>query len=124
MPSITIAKRFEFQAAHQLPNHKGHCQRLHGHSYEVEVGITGPVNLTEGASDEGMVIDFGDVSAAFKKRVHDVCDHQYLNDVLPMLTTAENIAAWILAEMQDELDPTVAFVRVWETRTGHAEARP
>lgn len=131
MPGVTtIVKRFNFEAAHLLPNHNGHCARLHGHSYIVDVGVTGPVNPVRGESDEGMVIDFAEVSAAFKQNVHAVCDHQYLNDVLPLVvTTAENIAAWIFGEMEAALrlrsdTVSVSFVRVWETATGYAEVRP
>jgi 6-pyruvoyl-tetrahydropterin synthase len=60
--------------------------------------------------------------------VYDVCDHQFLNDVLPVpVTTAENIAAWIAVEMIEGLDGmrvAVEFVRVWETATSYAEVRP
>lgn len=129
----TIVKRFTFEAAHQLPNHDGHCRRLHGHSYKVEVGVTGTVRRPTGDSDDGMVVDFGVVSAVFKENVHAVCDHRNLNDVLDVpVTTAENIAGWIAETMGRALSlrieegaaaPRVSFVRVWETETGYAEVR-
>lgn len=43
--TATIAKRFTFDAAHFLPNvppdHK--CSRMHGHTYEVEIVLRGPM---------------------------------------------------------------------------------
>lgn len=118
----TIVKQFRFEAAHQLPNHGGQCRDLHGHSYLVEVAVAGPVNPVRGLSDDGMVVDFGDIKIAFRERVHDRCDHHFLNDVLPVpVTTAENIAGWILGEMDDALDGRVKWVRVWETASGYAQ---
>jgi len=115
-----VCKRFTFDAAHQLPNHSGKCKHLHGHTYQVEVYLFGEVNNTPGASDEGMVVDFGVVKDVFKRRVESVCDHQNLNKVLPFRTTAENIARWILEEMRKEL-PQVIKVRVYETPTSFVE---
>lgn len=126
-----IVKRFTFEAAHQLANHDGKCRNLHGHSYAVEVCVTGPLNSVAGESSEGMVVDFGDVKDAFNRRVHDRLDHKNLNDVLRgevPVTSAEHIAHWILGEMRAEfpetnpLDPRVEWVRVYETATAYAEA--
>ena len=43
--SAEIYREFTFEAAHRLPNvPEGHkCSRLHGHSYRVEVRVTGAV---------------------------------------------------------------------------------
>lgn len=122
---MRLVKVFEMECAHQLPNHDGKCRRLHGHSYKVEIAVDGAAKGDTGEPDEGMVVDFAVISAAFKERVFKVCDHQYLNEVLPIpVTTAEWIASWIHGEMSDALDTSerrVAFVRVWETATGYAE---
>lgn len=122
MPRATIAKIFRFEAAHQLPNHDGKCRNLHGHSYKVEVLAAGDLIEDAGSPKEGMVVDFSDVSRVFKERIHRVCDHQFLNDVLPVpVTTAEWIAHWILGELKQEI-PAVTAVVVWETETSSAIA--
>ncbi len=126
---IRIGKQFRFEAAHQLPNHRGKCARPHGHSYLVEVRISGPdVNRTDGAPDEGMLVDFYDVAAAWKQ-IEDQLDHRNLNETVPAWfqpTTAENIARYLLSYFAAELDREgavqVEAVRVWETSTGWAEA--
>lgn len=123
MPTATIRKRYTLEAAHHLPNHDGKCRRPHGHSYVVEVELCGP--LIDAGSSEGMVTDFADVSAVFKRRVHERLDHQDLNVVLAdevPVTTAEWLAWWILREMLIEL-PHTAAVRVHETESAWAEAR-
>ena len=87
-----IFREFTFEAAHRLPNvPEGHkCARLHGHSYRIEVRVEGEVG-----DRSGWVIDFADLSAAFKP-LHAVLDHNYLNEV-PGLDnpTSENLAKWI-----------------------------
>ena len=41
--SSQIRKRFRFEAAHTLPFHPGKCARMHGHSYRLEVAVSGPI---------------------------------------------------------------------------------
>jgi 6-pyruvoyltetrahydropterin/6-carboxytetrahydropterin synthase len=74
---VEIFREFTFEAAHRLPNvpvgHK--CARLHGHSYRVEVHVTGDVDPAT-----GWFMDFAELKSAFKP-LHDQLDHYYLNDV-------------------------------------------
>jgi len=90
-----IAKRFTFDAAHFIPglppNHK--CSRMHGHTYEVEIQLVGPVD------DRGFVIDYADIAEAWRV-VHDLVDHQTLNHVAGLeQPTTENLAAWIVRRL-------------------------
>src|SRR5437762_2735443 len=80
------------EAAHRLPRvPTGHkCARLHGHSYRVEVHISGPVN-----PEYGWVTDFADIKAAFAP-VHETLDHRYLNEIEGLENpTSENLARWV-----------------------------
>jgi len=102
MPNAVISRRFSFSAAHKLLNHNGQCANLHGHTYDVEVFISGPIQpVTDvAASSEGMVIDFRYIKDLFYERVRDVCDHRFLNEVVPVkATTAEMLALWMLYEL-------------------------
>jgi 6-pyruvoyltetrahydropterin/6-carboxytetrahydropterin synthase len=119
-----LGKRYTFEAAHQLPNHNGKCARLHGHSYSVELVLEGEVRPADGSPSEGMVMDFGHVSAAWRG-LHERLDHRNLNDELPpafLPSTAEHLAGFILVELHP-LIPELIAVRVWETATGWAEVR-
>ncbi len=121
MPYATIAKEFTFDAAHSLPNSEGPCQRLHGHTYRVQVVARGRIQPVDGRAEEGMVLDFTRIKEVFKRRIEARCDHQFLNESVPIeRTTAELLAAWMLAELREEL-PLVIAVRLYETPTSYAE---
>lgn len=120
MPTASVCKQFRFEAAHRLDNHRGKCSRLHGHSYRVDVLARGPVKDINGASDEGMVLDFDELKQAWAP-MHDMLDHRFLNDLFRFPTTAENLASWMLEQLHERIE-LVYCVRVWETATAYAEA--
>lgn len=106
-----IFKEFTFEAAHRLPNvPTGHkCERLHGHSFRVEVHVAGQL-----AEPAGWVLDFADIAAAWKP-LHDTLDHHYLNEVPGLENpTSENLARWIWGRLSL---PGLSRVVVRETCT-------
>ena len=107
-----ITKTFRFEAAHSLPhlpaNHQ--CHRLHGHSYEVLIGVSGPL-------DGQWVQDYADISAVVKPVIASL-DHRNLNDLMRCATTAENLAAWLWHILQPDL-PLLSRVEVRETPTSN-----
>lgn len=110
---MEIFKEFSFEAAHRLPNvpanHK--CARLHGHSFQVAIFVSGPVGR-----DSGWVMDFADIKTAFKP-VYEALDHRYLNEVPGLENpTSENIARWIWFRLQQQL-PQLSQITVRETCT-------
>ena len=84
---MLLRKEFKFEAAHNLVRYHGKCERLHGHTYRLAVLLEGTPD------DEGMIMDFCELSSIVKERVIAVLDHSYLNDTIPQ-PTAENIALW------------------------------
>jgi 6-pyruvoyltetrahydropterin/6-carboxytetrahydropterin synthase len=89
---VEVFREFSFEAAHRLPHvPAGHkCARLHGHSFRVEIHVSGPVD-----PELGWVMDFADVKAAFAA-VHDALDHRYLNEVPGLENpTSEHLAVWV-----------------------------
>lgn len=111
---MELFKEFAFEAAHRLPgvpsDHR--CARLHGHSYRVQVHVSGEVD-----PESGMVIDFTDIKAAFKPIVDEYLDHHYLNDVPGLENpTSENLACWIWQRLSPAL-PQLSAVQVRETST-------
>jgi 6-pyruvoyltetrahydropterin/6-carboxytetrahydropterin synthase len=104
---MKLIMKHHFDASHKLPNYNGKCANLHGHRWEVEVEIDGPVN-----PETGMLIDFTVV-----KKLIDKYDHSYLNDVF-VNPTAENIALALRQELLEALGSHVIYnatVRVWES---------
>lgn len=110
---MIIIKKFDFDAAHYLPEYNGKCEKLHGHTYKLVVKV-------EGVPDhEGMVIDFIKLKNLVKEEVLVKLDHTCLNDLIKV-PSAENITLWIW----NRLNPLLAGdnyhlyeVEVWETRT-------
>lgn len=91
---VAVCKEFTFDAAHHLHCYEGKCKNLHGHTYRLEITISGLVNQI------GMVMDFDELKDMYKSCVESKLDHKYLNEVLPpMNTTAENMIVWIWNEM-------------------------
>lgn len=114
--SLELRKTFQFEAAHLLPKlpqqHK--CRRLHGHSFQVELVIQGECD-----PDLGWVMDYADLSAAFKP-LWEQLDHYYLNDIEGLENpTSENIAIWIWDRIMPEL-PLLTEIVVAETCTARA----
>lgn len=105
---VTICREYEFDAAHQLQWHEGACRRLHGHTYRLEVEVSGPLD------ERGVVMDFAELDAVVRSQVLAIVDHQFLNEIIEN-PTAERIAEWIWARVEDEC-PQLSEVRLWETR--------
>jgi 6-pyruvoyltetrahydropterin/6-carboxytetrahydropterin synthase len=79
MPStISITRRLEFDAGHRLPNHQSQCRNIHGHRYALEITLTSEVIHEEGAADDGMVMDFGDIKRIANEKLVDLWDHAFL----------------------------------------------
>lgn len=78
--SITITRRFEWDAGHRILKHESKCAHLHGHRYAAEITI-------EGSSLDalGRVIDFGDIKDLIGYWIDDNWDHNMiLNDQDPL----------------------------------------
>ncbi|SEH56468.1 6-pyruvoyltetrahydropterin/6-carboxytetrahydropterin synthase [Halopenitus malekzadehii] len=113
-------------SGHRILQHDGKCSRPHGHNYEITVEVTG--QLTE----EGWVVDKGDVTA-----VIDAWDHRFLveegdplvdafeaagdGDALVVLDhppTAEVMSVLLEQRMRKSFPDTVSDVSVSVSETG------
>lgn len=138
-----ITKRLEFDAGHRVPLHASKCRTPHGHRYVAEITCRAPT-LTE----EGFVIDFGDIKKIVGGWIDDNWDHTCVYQfgdplmgelsnlsreaglrpfyVLDYAPTAENMARHLyeratvlLADAHIE----VVEVAIWETPTSVARWR-
>ncbi|UCH53714.1 MAG: 6-carboxytetrahydropterin synthase QueD [Pseudomonadota bacterium] len=110
---MELFKVFTIEAAHHLPHvPEGHkCRRLHGHSFNVEVHIEGPVD-----PHAGWVQDFADISRAFAP-LYEQLDHRYLNDITGLENpTSEVLARWIWQRLKPAL-PLLSHIVIRETCT-------
>ncbi len=76
--NMLITRRLEFDSGHRIPNHKSQCRHLHGHRYAIEITLSGKIIEIEGASDQGMVMDYSDVKDIAKREIVDLWDHAFL----------------------------------------------
>ena len=105
---MIVRRKFQFEAAHKLPNHPGKCRELHGHSYKLLVEIDRPVDEAS-----GMAIDFSDLKKTVNEQVVRRLDHTYINDLIDN-PTAERMAVWIWDELQAVL-PGLQEIELHET---------
>jgi 6-pyruvoyltetrahydropterin/6-carboxytetrahydropterin synthase len=103
---IELSQEFSFDAAHFLGVGGSENRRMHGHSFYVEVTLRGEPNPTT-----GILRDLGEVKAALAA-IHQLLDHQLLNDVQGLGTpTLENLAVFIHGRAKEAL-PEVIRVKI------------
>lgn len=102
---MRLCREFFFDAAHYIPDYKGKCEKLHGHTYRLEVVIEG------GVKKDGMVIDFVKMKDIVEEAVIEKLDHQALNDLFEK-PTAEHILQWISEQLKGSLP--LSSIKLWE----------
>ncbi|KGQ56128.1 6-carboxytetrahydropterin synthase QueD [Gallibacterium anatis] len=137
---LKVAKEFSFDMAHLLDGHDGKCQNLHGHTYKLQVIVSGETE--NNGAKKGMVIDFADLKRAVNELIISPMDHAFIYDqsseretkiaqllqqlnsktfALPVRSTAENLAQFIFQRLQENVGFHLHSVRLWETPTSFAE---
>ena len=125
--SLTVYRSAHFNAGHRLfrkdwsddKNQKvfGKCNNpyYHGHNYELEVGLTGEVDV-----ETGFLIDLKILKDIIKEEVENRFDHKNLNeevdDFKSLNPTVENIAIVIWNRLRNRLDSKYDIsVKLFET---------
>lgn len=109
--NVELVREYRFEAAHKLPHvPEGHkCRRLHGHSFKIELLVSGPVDPAS-----GWFIDFGVLDDLWRP-LGEVLDHHYLNEVPGLENpTSEILSRWIWDKLKSAL-PSLSAVTVFET---------
>ena len=89
-----VTKEFIFDSAHFLTNYYGKCERVHGHTYKLQVTLEGKVQ------SNGLLIDFVVLKRIVKRQVLEKLDHVLINDVIEN-PSAERIVMWMWAHLKD-----------------------
>src|SRR4030043_1103841 len=95
----------KFQAAHFLKEYQGKCEKVHGHTFQVEAVI----EVAE-LDRTGIGIDFAEIKA---KLAEVLPDHTLLNDVYPFNPSAENLVREFFSRLKKHLP--VIEVTAWES---------
>jgi 6-pyruvoyltetrahydropterin/6-carboxytetrahydropterin synthase len=106
----TLSVRDKFQAAHFLKEYRGKCEKVHGHTFQVEVQI----EVTE-LDHTGIGVDFTEIKNTLSEILPD---HTLLNDVYDFNPSAENLSRHFFHELKKHYP--VKAVTVWESEDASA----
>lgn len=152
MQKVTsVTKEVTFDCAHMLSGHNSLCKNLHGHTYKVQITVTGKP-ITEKGSSTSMVLDFKDLKKAIDDVIIDKFDHAIIfsaekfrgqaeeelyfwarsynlrHFIMPGRSTAEEMAYYFshaieahLVDGMEDCNILSCSCRVYETPTSFAE---
>lgn len=133
MPIVTVTRRLRFNAAHRVHNVAlsdaentrlfGKCNNpnWHGHNYELEVSVRGPVD-----ERTGYVIDLGQLRDVVEREVIDQTDHRNFNIDVPYAQginpTTENVVVAMWRVLAPAILPArLVRLRLWETENNYVD---
>jgi 6-pyruvoyltetrahydropterin/6-carboxytetrahydropterin synthase len=133
MPIVTVTRRLRFSAAHRVfkPDLTdaensalfGKCANpnWHGHNYELEVSVTGPVD-----PDTGYVMDLSVIRDIVTREVIEKLDHRNLNLDVDFMQgvnpTTENLVVQCWRVIEPLIRPArLKRLRLIETENNHVE---
>lgn len=113
-PWCELSQRFYFEAAHTLSRtiETEGSLRIHGHTYEAEVTVSGYAD-----TQTGMLVDLGDLRQQVA-RVREMLDHRFLDDIAHLgPATLENLCTFIRNQLKPTL-PQLSSVMVERKASG------
>lgn len=108
-----------FNAAHQLKGYEGPCEKLHGHTWRVQVFLIGT-----SLDSLGMMVDFKKVKKKLRGSLEEL-DHSNLNDLSyfkKVNPTSENVAKLIYGKLKEKFGRVVKISRVTVFESERASA--
>jgi 6-pyruvoyltetrahydropterin/6-carboxytetrahydropterin synthase len=128
MAQVTVWRRLRFNAAHRVHNPdlsdaentrlyaKCNNPNWHGHNYELEVGVRGPIDPVI-----GYVIDLGLVKDIVEREVIDQVDHRNLNLDVPWLSGVNPTTENLVVRFWDRIAPAIAPAQLMTLRLRETE---
>lgn len=142
MSIIRVTKQFSFEMSHALLNYDGLCRNIHGHSYKLQITVSGKPMNKPGDPKDGMVIDFGVLKKIIQQKIISQLDHSLMinekaptrklselgemyerNHMVPFQPTTENLVVYIARNVKQLLPEHIELysVRLYETSNSFAE---
>ena len=147
---LSVTKAFKFEMAHYLPNHDKNCKFIHGHSYKLEITISGRQDKKDpNSSSYQMLIDFGKLKEIVDRSIINVFDHSLtiykdqLDEELEIVLkkhfgerlnivdyrpTAESMCIDFYSRIKHDIDQFdnihIKRIRLYETNTSYADFEP
>lgn len=99
-----------FSSAHFLKNYKGKCERMHGHTFKIEVYFK-IIKINK----SGISIDFKEIRAYLNTILPD---HQLLNEIYDFSPSAENLSKYLYQKIKEKYN--ISKVIIWESEDAGA----
>ena len=109
---MQLTRCYGFSAAHKLWNpdwtaeqnehNFGDCARLHGHTYRLEVTVSG-----EAHSETGMIMDLRKLDALVHELILSHVDHQYLDEEVDFIQGHRSTVEVLSKLFYDRLESTL-----------------
>ena len=95
----------KFSAAHFLENYQGKCEKMHGHTFQIEVYLK-----VKKLDEAGISIDFTEIKDYLKTILPD---HRLLNEIFDFPPSAENLAKYFFHIIKEKYP--ISKVVIWES---------
>lgn len=137
---LQLTKIFHFEMAHAIFGYEGPCKHIHGHSYELHIGITGLNDGSDYIPQPGFEVDFKDIKHLVVEEVISYFDHKLVlsRDFLaahPGLATQNNLVTWEVEPSAENLlifiakkiknrvpvNARLSYMKLYETSNSYAE---
>ena len=103
--SWELVVKKKFSSAHFLEHYEGKCEKMHGHTFMLEVYLA-----ANSLDKSGIGIDFTHIKTYLEELLPD---HKVLNEVFPFSPSAENLSKHFYYEIKKKYP--VKKVIVWES---------
>jgi len=127
---MKLVKTIHFDAAHKLNDYIGKCSNIHGHTWKVEISVEVPIeDIRRSSLFNGILLDFTVI-----KSVEEMFDHKYLNDVITVNPTAENLSSIICLMVEEFMNKKIislgldyphlqcnVCVKLWESESSYVK---
>lgn len=126
--TVVVSCKMHFNAAHRLHNPMmtpeknqqvyGPCnnERGHGHNYNIEVFVKGPID-----PETGYVIDLRQLKAIVEEEIISHCDHKHLNYDVPWLKDINPTSENLVTVFWKRLSPKIHCGSLYKIRLEETE---
>ncbi|MCU0288372.1 MAG: 6-carboxytetrahydropterin synthase [Acidobacteria bacterium] len=103
--SWNLIVKNKFAAAHFLEHYQGKCEKMHGHTFELEAHFK-----VDNLNKSGIGIDFTELKSYLKDILPD---HKVLNEVFDFSPSAENLSRYFYFKIKEKY-PVIKVI-IWES---------
>ncbi len=110
---LSITKIFHFEMAHAIYRYAGACKNIHGHSYELQVTVSGVCDENALIPAPGFVADFKDIKKWVHAAVIEKFDHSLLlsADFIAANPTLSSLKNLVIFEAEPTAENLLIYIK-------------